>query len=215
MRTPIRRPPHPSLLAALGLALLLVAGCKHAPAGKPAASQSQQAQTNANQAMVQRTLLYPSEEDMLLTEFQVMLPDLGSDQQNMQAMIQRYLDGPAGDGQVLPFPDNCTVRSLFILGENQVVVDLGGPVKTGGGSATELARVYGIIDTLNQNFPQITAVKILVDGQETETLLGHVDLSHSLPPEPGMLESYAPPSSPDQPPAPSDSSSGATSDAHP
>ncbi len=165
--------------------------------------------------MVQRILLYPSEEDMLLTEFQVMLPDLGSDQQNMQAMIQRYLDGPAGDGQVLPFPDNCTVRSLFILGENQVVVDLGGPVKTGGGSATEMARVYGIIDTLNQNFPQITAVKILVDGQETETLLGHVDLSHSLPPEPGMLESYAPPASPDQPPAPSDSSSGATSDAHP
>jgi hypothetical protein len=195
--------------------LLLVAGCKHAPAAKPVASQPQQAQTTTNQTMVQRTLLYPSEEDMLLTEFQVMLPDLGSDQQNMQALVQRYLGGPAGDGQVLPFPDNCTVRSLFILGGNEVVVDLGGPVKTGGGSATELARVYGIIDTLHRNFPQVTAVKILVDGQETDTLLGHVDLSHSLPPEPGMLESYAPPSSPDQPPAPSVSPSGATSDAHP
>lgn len=125
---------------------------------------------------------------MLLSAFAVSMPDPGERQQAMEDLVRRYLAGPVGPGQFQPFPDHSSLRALFLLQGGQVVLDLGGPVREGGGSDTETARVYGLVDTLSWNFPEVKAVKILVGGQEVDTLLGHLDLSRPLPPEPRMLE---------------------------
>ena len=49
-----------------------------------------------------------------------------------------------------------------------------------GGSLDELLTVYTIVDALTVNLPAVTAVQILVDGKEVDTLAGHVDLRRPL-----------------------------------
>lgn len=51
--------------------------------------------------------------------------------------------------------------------------------KHGGGSAGELMTVYSIIDTLTE-FENVTAVKFLIEGEEIDTLAGHMDLTEPL-----------------------------------
>jgi hypothetical protein len=46
------------------------------------------------------------------------------------------------------------------------------------GLETETLTVLSICGTLHANFPRITQVRFLVDGQSRPTLAGHADLSH-------------------------------------
>ncbi|WP_321390109.1 GerMN domain-containing protein [uncultured Desulfuromusa sp.] len=62
-----------------------------------------------------------------------------------------------------------------------------------GGSLTELLTIYSVANSLNENFPYLRQVQILVDGEVLQTLKGHVridqpiyaDYSFSEPPLPG------------------------------
>ena len=175
----------PSASAAALLALCALAGCA---GGKGEPRSAQEAPRHpAAQPTVERTLLYPGAEETLLTALPVQMPATNEEQRDMAALVQRYFDGPVGEGQVQPFMEHSALRSLYVLDGGEVVLDLTGPVRSGGGSDTETARVYGLVDTLAVNFPSVRSVRILVDGQEVETLLGHLDLSRPIPPEPRML----------------------------
>lgn len=171
-------------LAVPALALLLLSGCKREEKKQ---AEVPQFPSPSGQTQVSRTLLYPAEEDMLLTECNALLPSYGDSHKDLAELVKRYVAGPAGEGQVLPYPENCGLRAVFFLNSSSVVVDLSGPVRSGGGSSTETARVYGLVDTIAWNFREIRTVKILVEGQEVDTLLGHLDLSHPLPPEASYL----------------------------
>ncbi len=49
-----------------------------------------------------------------------------------------------------------------------------------GGSLDEALAVFAIVNALTVNLPDITAVQILIDGKEVDTLAGHIDLRHPL-----------------------------------
>ena len=46
------------------------------------------------------------------------------------------------------------------------------------GIEPETLTLLSIIGTLHANFPQISQVRFLVDGQQRDTLAGHADLTH-------------------------------------
>ena len=64
-----------------------------------------------------------------------------------------------------------------------------------GGSLPELLTVYGLVNSLSENFPYLRQVQILVDGQVQQTLKGHVridqpvyaDFSFSRTPQSGPV----------------------------
>lgn len=188
--TNLKRPRRRAEVILLTAALCaLLASCREAPKVPPPGAE-QAAAPAAQTVTAPRTLFYPEADDMLLAPCPVVMPATGSPQQDMAALIRRYLAGPPCDGQVQPFLEHSALRALFFVG-SEAVVDLTGPVRAGGGSATETARVYGIVQTLTYNFPDVKSVRILVDGQEVDTLLGHLDLSRSLPPEPRLVAGSA------------------------
>ncbi len=188
--TNLKRPRRRAEVILLTAALCaLLASCREAPKAPPPSAE-QAAPSAAQTVTASRTLFYPQADDMLLAPCPVVMPATGSPQQDMAALIRRYLAGPPGDGQVQPFLEHSALRALFLVG-SEAVVDLTGPVRAGGGSATEAARVYGIVQTLAYNFSDVKSVRILVDGQEVDTLLGHLDLSRSLPPEPRLVAGSA------------------------
>lgn len=79
-------------------------------------------------------------------------------------------------------PEGTTLRALFIGERGEAYVDLSGDVraKHTGGALDELFTVYAIVNCLTVNLPAITKVQVLIDGQEVDTLAGHVDLRHPL-----------------------------------
>ena len=79
-------------------------------------------------------------------------------------------------------PDGTTLRAIFITDRGDAYVDLSGTIVSGhpGGVTNELLTVYSIVNALTTNLPAVTAVQILVDGKEVETLAGHIDLRRPL-----------------------------------
>jgi len=88
-----------------------------------------------------------------------------------------------------PIAPNKGVNEIFFmnlpLAANQVVPDTIAVVDLStsfveahpSGIEPETLTLLSIIGTLHANFPQITQVRFLVDGQQRETLAGHADLT--------------------------------------
>ena len=70
------------------------------------------------------------------------------------------------------------VRDVYLLGDDTAVVDTNAAFADAhpSGVLAEELTVASIVVTLNANDSKIGRVKILVNGQERETLAGHADL---------------------------------------
>jgi hypothetical protein len=79
-------------------------------------------------------------------------------------------------------PAGTTVRAVFLTGSGEAYVDLGGAIRSGhtGGSLGEALAVYAIVNALTVNLRDVTAVQILIEGREVDTLAGHLDLRYPL-----------------------------------
>jgi spore germination protein GerM len=79
-------------------------------------------------------------------------------------------------------PEGTLLRGVFISERGDAFVDVSGDItsKHTGGALDELFTVYAIVNALTVNLPAVTRVQILIDGKETDTLAGHVDLRHPL-----------------------------------
>jgi germination protein M len=96
-------------------------------------------------------------------------------------IVEAQLEPPAAPA-VSAIPEGTTVKELFISERGEAYVNLSGEVARNhsGGSVDEILTVYTIVNALTDNLPAITAVQILVDGHEVDTLAGHVDLRRPL-----------------------------------
>jgi spore germination protein GerM len=89
---------------------------------------------------------------------------------------------PAAEPLVSAVPPGTRLRTLFVTDRGEAFVDFSRELLTGhsGGSTDEVLTVYTIVEALTVNLPAVTAVQLLVDGKQVETLAGHVDLRRPL-----------------------------------
>lgn len=101
----------------------------------------------------------------------------------VRSLVDEVANGPVGDLHPT-LPPNAVVRDVRVEGET-AVVDFGSDLVAGlpGGSSSEMAAVYSVVNTICLNYPQIKGVKFLIDGAEAETLTGHLDLRLPIPPD--------------------------------
>jgi spore germination protein GerM len=92
----------------------------------------------------------------------------------LRALIARYTqkDSPH------PLPAGADVNDVYVL-NGRAVVDLNDAFASGhrSGVMVEEMTVLSVVQTLAATLPGITQVKILVNGQERDTLAGHADLA--------------------------------------
>jgi spore germination protein GerM len=90
--------------------------------------------------------------------------------------------GAVAEPLVSAVPPGTRLRTLFVTDRGEAFVDFSRELLTGhsGGSTNELLTVYTVVDALTANLPAVTAVQLLVDGKQVETLAGHVDLRRPL-----------------------------------
>jgi len=89
---------------------------------------------------------------------------------------------PVVEPLVSAVPPGTALRAVFISEGGEAFVDLSHDVVSShsGGTLGELLTVYTLVNALTENLPAITAVQVLVDGKEVETLSGHIDLRRPL-----------------------------------
>jgi hypothetical protein len=96
-------------------------------------------------------------------------------------IIEAQLE-PTAAPAISAIPAGTTLKELFISERGEAYVNLSAEIARNhpGGSIDEILTVYTIVNALTDNLPAITAVQILIDGHEVDTLAGHVDLRRPL-----------------------------------
>ena len=89
---------------------------------------------------------------------------------------------PVIEPLVSAVPAGTALRAVFITEGGEAYVDLSREVVAAhpGGTINEMLSIYTLVNALTENLPAVTAVQVLVDGKEVETLAGHVDLRRPL-----------------------------------
>jgi hypothetical protein len=132
-------------------------------------------------------LFYVSDDGASLTAVERDVPLAATPATQARAIVDAQL-APVDPPLVSAIPAGTTVRAVFLTGR-EAYVDLSGEAITAhaGGSTAEALAVYTIVHALTTNLPAVTAVQILIDGKEVDTLAGHLSLRRPLAPHPEWI----------------------------
>ena len=167
-------------LAAVGLAWLLFVRLPNRYAADPAPSTAAGPATPAATTQgrnIKAQLFYVGDDGVSLKAVEREIPFGENTVEQAKAIVGAQV-APATESFVSAIPPGTTLRALFITRGGEAYVDLSGELVTAhpGGSTNELLTIRTLVDVLTTNLPAITAVQLLVDGKELDTLAGHVDL---------------------------------------
>lgn len=114
--------------------------------------------------------LYPERRRIYVTSS---VPDMA------RQVLEELVRGPRRALGVPVLPREAELRQVYIDREGNAYVDFSAELarRHPGGSDAEIATLFAIVNSLTYNFPEIRAVRILIEGEERETLAGHLDLT--------------------------------------
>ena len=126
------------------------------------------------------TLYFGSEDGSSLRSEALEIKADESELAGLRGVVEALLAGPKSGGVAL-FPSGTNVRGAYIS-DKIGYVDFSREMVDGfaGGSAGERLLVASLVQTVCSNFPEVEAVKILVEGREIDTIGGHLDVSGTL-----------------------------------
>jgi hypothetical protein len=130
---------------------------------------------------IKARLFYVNEDGTRLSTVESEVPFADDTADQAREIINAQL-APVSDPLVSAIPPATVLRALFVTNQGLAFVDLSAEVASAhpGGSTNELLTIYTIVHALTVNLPVVTAVQVLVDGKEVDTLAGHVDLRRPL-----------------------------------
>lgn len=158
---------------------------------KRAARQQQQSEEQARRELIQSVPMNPSDprvkaklfwlseaDNSALAPVVVELPLSSDPVLRSKQVLNTLLAGPV-DVELRTLPPDAVLLAFYILPDGTAVADFSEALATSipSGIASEQLAVDSMARTLEANVPQVKRLKILIHGQEVETLAGHVDLT--------------------------------------
>ena len=139
--------------------------------------EREEVQPVAIEEMVEVNLYFSDSQAMYLVPEKRKIPQTPS--LARQAVVE-LIKGPENSDFYPTIPEGTRVNEIYIV-DDIVYVDLSEEIFKNhpGGSSGELMTVYSIVSTLTE-IPPIVGVQILVEGNEMNSLVGHVDISMPL-----------------------------------
>ncbi|HEY6466890.1 MAG TPA: GerMN domain-containing protein [Candidatus Acidoferrales bacterium] len=151
--------------------------------------QDQTADEEARQAVLAPPISTPTDQEVTATIFwaagankiapvQVQLPLSADPTLRSRQVLQELIANPPTSGQ-RTLPADTELLGFYILPDGTAVADFSDAIasETPSGILSEQEAVDSIAQTLASNVPSLRRLKILIHGQEAETLAGHVDLT--------------------------------------
>ncbi len=167
------------LLVALGLAFYALQLKRRVARDEQLAAQQQLAMpppVNGPPTAVTLYVASDSEGTLRRTQANVVLPSERTERARavLRALFGQYLQTSSPH----PIGAGADIRDVYLLADDTAVVDTNAAFADAhpSGVLAEELTVASLVVTLNANDNKIQRVKILVNGQERETLAGHADL---------------------------------------
>ena len=119
-------------------------------------------------------------EDGSLMAVSVDLPLSKDPAQRAKQVLNTLLAGPV-DVDLRTLPPDAVLLAFYLLPDGTAIADFSEALATAtpSGIESEQMAVDSITKTLEANVPQVHWLKILVHGQEVDTLAGHLDLTRT------------------------------------
>lgn len=166
------------LSASLGMALYAWRMQKHARTTVTTAYSGSVAPP-ASGPTEQVTLFIADDNSGQLQPQQASIPLSEDRQQRAQELVRALLNIYLDKNSPHPIAPGSDVRDAYLVDPGVAVIDMNSAFADGhrSGILVEDLTVASLVETVAQNIPGILRVKILVNGQERDTLAGHADLS--------------------------------------
>jgi hypothetical protein len=122
-------------------------------------------------------LLYPTADADWHTETRV-VRGFESERQEIQFGLEAFLAGPSEMGAILPGRGRLSLDGAYLDGRGGLIIDLKTdtfPLNIGGVNA-EYQLIQSFMNMIRSNFPAVSSVTFLLNGQSEETLAGHIDI---------------------------------------
>jgi len=149
---------------------------------------TQQIPMNPGDPRVKAKLFWLSDADnSMLAPAVVELPLSSDPVLRSKQVLNTLLGGPV-DAELRTLPPDAVLLAFYILPDGTAIADFSEALATStpSGIASEQLAVDSMARTLEANVPQVKRLKILIHGQEVETLAGHVDLTGTFVVNSGM-----------------------------
>jgi len=178
-----------------GLVIAVVAAATYFPIlrkrVKRAARLQQQSEEQARRELTQTIPINPSDPrvkaklfwvsdtiDSTLAPVTVELPLSNDPVLRSKQVLNTLLAGPV-DAESRTLPPDASLLAFYLLPDGTAIADFSEALATSipSGIVSEQLAVNSIARTLEANVAQVQRLKILIHGQEVETLAGHLDLT--------------------------------------
>ena len=158
---------------------------------RQAAKSQQRSEEQARRELTLPTVLNPSDpkvkaklfwasgaDDGTVSAVTVELPLSNDPVLRSKQVLNTLLAGPV-DTELRTLPPDAALLAFYLLPDGSAIADFSEALATSipSGIESEQMAVDSISKTLQANVPQVRRLKILIHGQEVETLAGHLDLS--------------------------------------
>ena len=177
-------------VAAVAFAVLLMTGLSRllsrpTSTGVPPEPVTAPAPTPAPAVVVPKikaTLYFASEDGLHLVPTEREVPLAEGPVAQARSILEAQLSVEPQAPLLSTIPKGAALRGIFVSERNEVFVDLDPGIQAAshGGTMSEMMTVYTIVNAILTNLPNLQEVQILINGQETDTLAGHVDLRRPL-----------------------------------
>jgi hypothetical protein len=160
---------------------------------RQAAKLQQRSEEQARRELTQPTVVNPSDpkvkaklfwasgaDDGTLSPVTVELPLASDPVLRSKQVLNTLLAGPV-DTELRTLPPDAALLAFYLLPDGTAIADFSEALATSipSGIESEQMAVDSIAKTLEANVPRVRRLKILIHGQEMETLAGHLDLSQA------------------------------------
>ncbi|HEY6946456.1 MAG TPA: GerMN domain-containing protein [Candidatus Acidoferrum sp.] len=177
---------------------------------KRAARLQQQSEEQARRELIQQVPMNPSDprakaklfwlsdaDNSVLAPVVVELPLSSDPVLRSKQVLNTLLAGPV-DAELRTLPPDAVLLAFYVLPDGTAIADFSEALATSipSGIASEQLAVDSLARTLQANVPQVKRLKILIHGQEVETLAGHVDLTGTFDVNAGAAQTPANPATP-------------------
>jgi len=162
---------------------------------KESAKIQQQTEEQAKRELTQPVIVNPSEPrvnaklfwasgngDGTVAPITVELPLSSDPVLRAKQVLNTLLAGPV-DAELRTLPPDAALLEFYLLKDGTGIADFSEALATSipSGIESEQMAADSITKTLAANVPRVTKLRILIHGQEVETLAGHLDLSGTFP----------------------------------
>jgi hypothetical protein len=136
--------------------------------------------TTAKKKEKQLVVLYFSDaNERFLVPEKRYIPKENKPDEQAREIVKALLDG-SKTKLINTFPEKVTLEKISIDSTQTAHVSFDNSLveRHPGGSASEMATIYSLTNSLIHNIPGIKKVKLLISGKEIESISGHINTIH-------------------------------------